>query len=222
MSLLANAYLVTYVFAAMFLALTILLGLRLDQWSPNHRPGRCYYADLVTTSGADHPAADKTYVAFTAAWMLLVMAASILLGTRMRRVILILAFLQFPVHLYMAIALRESNQPFLEVKDEDENGWDFGQTTAVVLLAVALGELFRKQREYVRFERRLCREGLSNQGPRNSQEAPQSDEEEGHGESETHSNKDLMAGGSGPVVEKDTRRRESVMSSHARPGESAS
>ncbi|PTB62428.1 hypothetical protein BBK36DRAFT_1163109 [Trichoderma citrinoviride] len=149
----------TYLFAALYLVLTILLGLSLDAWNPDAQPGRCYLAHLVTHPQASHPAADKVYVAFTAAWMLLVMLAAALSSARWRHSILALAFLQFPVHLYMALALRAANQGHLEGDDARENRWDFGQTTAVVLLAMAARELFDKGTEFYFFERELRKRG---------------------------------------------------------------
>lgn len=88
------------------------------------------------------------------------MALAVLLGARRRRLVLVLSFLQFPVHLYMAIALRSANQGRLEGEDGNENRWDFGQTTAVLLLGIAVSELISKAREYVKFERELRRKGL--------------------------------------------------------------
>lgn len=139
----------------MFVTLTILLGIRLSEWHPDREPGRCYYSSLITITNARHPAADKVYVAITAAWMLLVMFSAAFFGAMHRRWILVSAFLQFPVHLYMTIALRTENQGKLSGEEKDENGWDFGQTTAVVLLAAAVEELGRKFGEYRHFEKEL-------------------------------------------------------------------
>lgn len=156
----AKRYRVTYLFALLFLALTILLCIRLDEWAPAQPPGRCYDARLISYEPAAHPTADMVYVAVTASWLLIVMALAIFLGARRRRLVLALSFVQFPVHLYMAIALRTANQGKLEGDDGNENRWDFGQTTAVLLLAIALTELITKAREYVKFEKDLVRNGL--------------------------------------------------------------
>ncbi|KAK4068414.1 uncharacterized protein Triagg1_7353 [Trichoderma aggressivum f. europaeum] len=147
-----------YLFATLYLALTILLCVSLDNWAPDREPGRCYFAHLVTTPTAGHPSADKIYVAMTASWMILVMLAAAFSGARWRHSILILAFLQFPVHLYMTLALRSANQGKLE-GDAYENYWDFGQTTAVVLFAMALRELLDKGFEFYFFERDLQKRG---------------------------------------------------------------
>lgn len=144
----------------MFLALTILLYQRLGQWSPDHEPGRCYHTYLVSKPGARHPYSDKIYVLVTAGWMLFVMLAAAFLGARWRRSILVLAFLQVPVHLYMMLALRSANQGKLSGEEKHENGWDFGQTTSVVLLVLALNEVVTKGREYFAFEHDLRKNGL--------------------------------------------------------------
>ncbi|EHK43731.1 hypothetical protein TRIATDRAFT_16838, partial [Trichoderma atroviride IMI 206040] len=144
----------TYLFVSLYLVLTILLCVALDNWALDRPPGRCYFSHLVTSSGAPHPMSDKVYVSFTASWMMLVMMAAALSGARWRHTILVLAFLQFPVHLYMALALRSANQGKLDGGGY-ENGWDFGQTTAVILLAVAAREVFDKGLEYFFFEKDL-------------------------------------------------------------------
>lgn len=139
---------VTYIFALLFLALTILLEVRLNEWSDSEtseepRPGRCYYTKGISSPSAGHPWTDKTYVGITAGWLLLVMASAIFGRSERRKIILLLALLQFPVHLYMTIALRTANQDHLS-GEEGENGWDFGQTTAILLLGVTINELVWK------------------------------------------------------------------------------
>ncbi|KAM0261302.1 hypothetical protein ACHAQJ_002333 [Trichoderma viride] len=148
----------SYVFATLYLVLTILLCISLDDWAVNRPPGRCYFSHLITGPNAHHPLSDVVYVSFTASWMILVMLAAALSGARWRHTILILAFLQFPVHLYMALALRSSNQGKLQGY-RYENKWDFGQTTAIVLLAVAARELFDKGLEFFFFEKDLRKRG---------------------------------------------------------------
>lgn len=56
----------------------------------------------------------------------------------------------------MALALRTANQGELE-GGIPENTWDFGQTTAVVLLVMAARELITKGLEFFLFERDLKR-----------------------------------------------------------------
>lgn len=149
----------SYMYAAMFLGLTILLLVRLNEWAPDAEPGRCYHSRLIT-NGNDHPGDDKAYVAITAIWMLGAMASAVFLNPRRRRYVLVSASLQFPVHLYMALALRSENQGKLEGEEVHENAWDFGQTTATVLLGVAVTELMIKARQYYYFEHNLRKDGL--------------------------------------------------------------
>lgn len=153
---------VSYMYAALFVALTILLGIRLGEWSPDAEPGRCYHSTLIATAGSSHPSTDKTYVGITASWMLVSMGMAIFLSAHRRRWVFLTALLQFPVHLYMALALRSENQGKLSGEEKHENGWDFGQTTAVVLLGVAFGELYVKAREYVSFEHDVRKNGPRN------------------------------------------------------------
>ncbi|KAK5995734.1 hypothetical protein PT974_04152 [Cladobotryum mycophilum] len=149
-----------YIFAVMYLALLIFVCQRLNEWSPDHEPGRCYHAHLVTHPGATHPFADRIYIIITGIWTLLTTLAAAFFGARWRHSVLILATLQFPVHLYMALALRTANQGKLAGEEEHENGWDFGQTTAVLLLAMAVRELLSKGWEFYAFERDVRKDGL--------------------------------------------------------------
>ncbi|OGM42476.1 hypothetical protein ABOM_008316 [Aspergillus bombycis] len=130
-------YRATFGFTILYLALLILLCVRLDEWAPNKAPGRCYFSHLVTSPSASHPGADQVYVAVTGSWLIVVILASVFSGVRGRRWILILSSFHFPLHLYMAIALRQANQGKFEGETKHENEWDFGQTTAVVLLGIA-------------------------------------------------------------------------------------
>ncbi|KAJ0420807.1 hypothetical protein BJY00DRAFT_312733 [Aspergillus carlsbadensis] len=154
-------YRATFLFIALYLALTILLCIRLNEWAPNTPPGRCYHSHLVTSEGATHPSADKVYVSITASWLIAVVLASAFLGVHRRRGILVLSSLHFPLHLYMAIALRQANQGRFEGEAKHENEWDFGQTTAVVLLGGAVVELVGKGREYWAFERGVRGQAVS-------------------------------------------------------------
>ncbi|KAI0380941.1 hypothetical protein F5Y04DRAFT_88351 [Hypomontagnella monticulosa] len=148
---------VSYAFAILFLALTILLEVRLGEWSLE-KAGYCYVTTSTTYEGAAHPWSDQVYVAVTAAWLLIVMFGALFSSVKFRKPLLLLSALQFPVHLYMMIALRTANQDALEGK-ETENEWDFGQTTATILLGLAIGQLVHQAIEYVKFERRLKKFG---------------------------------------------------------------
>ena len=147
----------------LFLGLAILLLVRLHTgWSvdPTATPGSCFRSSgVLAAPSAAHPAADQAYVAVTAAVLLVVMLLAVFGGPERRYFILAAAAAQFPVHLYAVIALRTGNQELLEAAGgESENRWDFGQTTAVLLLLVTLNEFYSKARETVRFEKQVRRE----------------------------------------------------------------
>ncbi|KAI8963955.1 hypothetical protein F5Y11DRAFT_317942 [Daldinia sp. FL1419] len=151
---------VSYAFAILFLALTIILEVRLDEWSLTaEEVGYCYITTGLAVAGASHPTADKAYVAITAIWLLLVMFGALFASVKFRKPLLILSALQFPVHLYMMIKLRIENYPYLE--GENENRWDFGQTTATILLAITVVQLFHQAMEYFKFEKALKKYGPS-------------------------------------------------------------
>ncbi|XXH05006.1 Zinc transporter [Hypoxylon texense] len=152
---------VSYVFGVLFLVLTIFLEVRLDQWSLTaEETGFCYVTTGLTTAGASHPVTDKAYVAVTATWLLLVVFGALFCSVHFRKPLLILGGLQFPLHLYMMIKLRTENQPFLEGEGgESEGNWDFGQTTATLLLGLAIGQLVHQAVHYVKFERNLKKHG---------------------------------------------------------------
>ncbi|PIG79116.1 hypothetical protein AARAC_007725 [Aspergillus arachidicola] len=170
-------YRATFFFVILYLALLIFLCVRLNEWAPDTEPGRCYFSSLVTSPHASHPGADQIYVSVTGSWLIIVILSSVFVGVRARRFILILASLHFPLHLYMAIALRQANQGKFEGEVKHENEWDFGQTTAVVLLGIAVVELIAKGREYYQFERYVTKHGVlpsehaNGQGPSKDVEA---------------------------------------------------
>ncbi|KAL3474307.1 hypothetical protein BJX99DRAFT_182819 [Aspergillus californicus] len=150
----------TFIFATLYAALIILLCIRLADWDPNKAPGRCYFSHLVTSPHASHPGDDQIYVSITGSWLIAILLASIFLGVNRRRGILILAALHFPLHLYMAITLRLANQGKFEGETKHENEWDFGQTTAVVLLGIALVELVGEGKKYYDFETFVTKHGV--------------------------------------------------------------
>jgi len=148
----------TFIFALLFFALTIWLEIRLNSWSldPNAPLGSCFNTTWVMTPSAQQPRTSKIYVGVTASYLLLVLLWAVFGGPRVMRWVMGLSLLQFPVHLYMMIALRSANQGSLE-GEEGENNWDFGQTAAVLLLGYAVKEILSKGEEYYRFERNLKR-----------------------------------------------------------------
>lgn len=156
-----DRYRATFIYILLYLALLILLEIRLHQWAPDTEPGRCYYSYLVTNASASHPRADMVYVAVTGSWLIIIVLAGVFAGVARRRWILIFSMLHFPLHLYMAIALRQANQGKFEGETKHEHEWDFGQTTAVILLGIAVSELISKGREYYNFERHVAKFGIS-------------------------------------------------------------
>ncbi|KAI1457642.1 hypothetical protein F4805DRAFT_474941 [Annulohypoxylon moriforme] len=150
---------VSYMFAVLFLVLTIFLEIRLDGWSlTSEELGHCYITTGITSADASHPRTDKAYVAITAIWLLLVMFGSLFCSAKFAKPLLIISSLQFPIHLYMMIKLRTENQHALE-NHESENEWDFGQTTATLLLTVAIAQLVHQGVRYFKFERALKKHG---------------------------------------------------------------
>ncbi|EPE10889.1 hypothetical protein F503_05984 [Ophiostoma piceae UAMH 11346] len=180
----SSRYRATYVFAVFYLALTILLNNKLGEWDLEV-PGACYSAHGTSTADAVHPRADRIYVWVSFGWMMTVMVFSIFDNANHRRFILVAAFVQFPLHFYMMLALRSANQGLLGVtaaqaseaaatlvargglslssraeaasegEGTTENEWDFGQTTAILLLFVALFEAFGKGYGFFQIERQL-------------------------------------------------------------------
>ncbi|KAE8381155.1 hypothetical protein BDV26DRAFT_301955 [Aspergillus bertholletiae] len=169
-----SRYRATFIFTVLYLTHMVLLCVRLGEWAPDVEPGRCYFSHLVTSPSASHPRADQIYVTVTGTWLIMVLLASIFTGVKGRRFILILSSLHFPLHLYMAIALRQANQGKFAGETKHENEWDFGQTTAVVLLGIAVVELITKGREYYHFEKHVTKYGKP---PDTSDPLPQEDEE---------------------------------------------
>lgn len=209
----------TFTFAIMFLALAILLAVRMNSWTESPEPavggeggtaaplehraeetaevtGRCYNTYLTSAPGSPQPLSDKIYIGITTSWLLISMLMAVTArdvapkrrkrhnphhsrkdlnpeGTRWlpgrgpqwrsARKVLVWTILQFPVHLYMMIALKTANQGLLEGGEggegHDENSWDFGQTIAVILLGVALNEAWEKFWEHKNFETELMQSG---------------------------------------------------------------
>ncbi|KAF2796345.1 hypothetical protein K505DRAFT_323367 [Melanomma pulvis-pyrius CBS 109.77] len=121
-------------FTVMYFGFVILFGIQLGKWDYTQE-GRCYYFDGIAKASSSHPHVDKIYLGVTSAFMLVPIVVFILellfvLGTIM----------QFPLYLYMAIQLRQSNERHLS---EPEKEWGFGQVVAIVLL-LAVGKAFAK------------------------------------------------------------------------------
>ncbi|KAF2671582.1 hypothetical protein BT63DRAFT_476464 [Microthyrium microscopicum] len=128
--------LATYLFFALFLALTILINVKLNSWDEDVS-GRCYHTHLAMSPFAKHPRDDQIYISITSIWLLLNIVGPSYGKVKETSKVLALGLTQYPLHLYMLIAMRTANQDFLE-GDHAENEWKFGQTIAVVLLGVTI------------------------------------------------------------------------------------
>jgi heme/copper-type cytochrome/quinol oxidase subunit 4 len=130
-----------------------LYGIRLDEWDPKV-DGRCYNTNSVDSPSASHPTIDKVYLGITAGWMLTVIILAVIGNAHHIKIVIILALLQYPLHLYFMITVRTANTDLLEGEDQ-ENDWGFGQTVALVLLGLTVLELRNGLKEYWRFEKKF-------------------------------------------------------------------
>ncbi|KAH8878545.1 hypothetical protein GQ53DRAFT_850177 [Thozetella sp. PMI_491] len=145
----------TWLYAVLLLAFTVFFAIQLNEWDlESEELGHCFITSWTSAPGASQPATTKSYVAITAGWLLLTMFGTVFCAGRWRRTLLALSVLQFPLHLYVATALKLNNQAHLD-GEESENGWDFGQTTALVLLIGTLIELVRRIFKYREFEKEV-------------------------------------------------------------------
>lgn len=124
-----------YIFMIMYFILTVFLGVRLGEWDAN-LDGHCYLAGSTSTPRASHPSADKAYLAVTASWSIICILLAIIPNERHQKAVLLLAALQFPLHLYMMIAIRGANTHHLS-SEESEDDWKYGQTVSIVLVRLA-------------------------------------------------------------------------------------
>jgi hypothetical protein len=143
-------YISIVIFGVLFLVFTILFGISLNNWD-DEVPGHCYNARGIAAPGSDHPTVDAIYIGITCFYMLSTLGGAMeySIGTAkenvFRRFIIIqLSAMQYPVHLYMIITMRESNADLL--KGDSENEWGFAQIVALVLLASTLVECIRGAR----------------------------------------------------------------------------
>jgi hypothetical protein len=68
--------------------------------------------------------------------------------------LIIVALIQYPLHLYFMLALRKTSTHDLD-GPESEDGWDFGQTVALTLLALTFGEIVHGFIEHRQYEAKL-------------------------------------------------------------------
>jgi hypothetical protein len=148
---------ILYVYSALFAAYTIWFGIKLGDWDYDIK-GHCYRAGVTTTPGASHPRSEIAYISVTACWMIATICFAIWGNAGRVRTVILLAAVQFPVHLYMMIAIRVANSSYLE-GDENENDWEFGQTVTVLLLYLTLREAYTGIKHYYRYEKIARLEG---------------------------------------------------------------
>jgi hypothetical protein len=147
-------YLTTYIYIAFFFALTIVLITHLLEWNINSPElGFCYEVEGSANPGADQPGTEITYVVTTGFALLILMLGAVFAGTKMRTFLVISAAIQYGVHLYFMVVVRQANQPLLEGL-ESENRWDFGQTTSMLLLGLAVAEVAKKLWQYRTWSRK--------------------------------------------------------------------
>jgi hypothetical protein len=154
-------YLTVLVFSVLYLVFSIKFGKGLEQWDDNSS-GRCYTTTGISATNASHPYVDHIYLGITCLYLFVSLSGVILANIRLpvlleatqfwsplkviisvisRPQLLFFAMLQYPLHLYMLITLRVSNQGSLV--GGSENTWGFGQIVALTLLAATIMECIR-------------------------------------------------------------------------------
>ena len=154
------------IFSTLYLTFANIFGKRLEAWDFTE-PGFCYNTHRIAAPSARHPYVDRIYLGITALFMFSALFGScmfaiefpkILTGDEfgtgkvigtvlmmgLRFCVLVVALLQYPVHLYSIFALRTSNEHLLT--GESENKWGFGQIVALVMIGQTLIECFRGYR----------------------------------------------------------------------------
>jgi hypothetical protein len=152
-------------FTSTYLAFAITFGVRLSGWNDDEL-GHCYDASTVAFTDRHHPGIDHIYLAITCTYCLcsLLMCltchatlsvadhpdkfhrlvhrvASRHTAERLAPSIVLVALLQYPLHLYMVIALRAVNEGRLT--GGSENAWGFGQIVALILMSATFLECVR-------------------------------------------------------------------------------
>ena len=134
-----------FVFAVLYLVFVIIFGKTLEKWD-NDKKGRCYRSDRIAHPNASHPYVDMIYLITTSVCLFVILlgclvskVAETILNVEeetlwsLRGTLLVFALLQYPLHLYMAVAIRITNEGSL--RGDIENKWSFGQIMTMLLLA---------------------------------------------------------------------------------------
>ncbi|KAI9154839.1 hypothetical protein HJFPF1_07398 [Paramyrothecium foliicola] len=157
-------------FTGAYFAFAVIYGIRLEEWNDD-KPGLCYDASTIAFSDHAHPTIDQVYLGITCSYCLcsLLMCLSCQGAisaqekpTRARHIwnkvanrhtaeklapsIIFIAMLQYPLHLYMVIAMRAVNEPRLT--GGSENAWGFGQIVALILTFATILECLRGISDY--------------------------------------------------------------------------
>jgi len=148
-----------YVWAIFYLAYTILFGRKLQGWDYTV-PAHCYNTHNLAIPSSHHPLVDNIYISITCVYIFFCLLCvytyihfskvyqdfqrkegkpemadgAIELGKGAQYMILLVAFLQFPLHAYSIIVLRKENESLL-TGGLTEQEWGFGQVSAMILLA---------------------------------------------------------------------------------------
>jgi hypothetical protein len=151
------------VFSILYLAFCIIFGKHLEQWDWVGS-GTCYNTTGIASPASSHPYVDRIYLGITCFYMFGTVTLS--MGSFVLRdvvdfyqrevhihalsrwmlinldpVLLSVAMVQYPLHLYNVFALRAGNQHLLS--GESENTWSFGQIVALIMVGQTLVEFCR-------------------------------------------------------------------------------
>lgn len=151
------------VYLTMHLVFSVRLIINLGTWD-NSKTGKCYEGHFISGNHANNDSViDKVYVLLTALALSVSLLAMIIYliimdveerqgiikprlvatyrGTKIKVITLmgfVSSFTLFPLHLYMTIALRFTNQALST--GSNENQWSFGQSLSVIMLLVTCRE----------------------------------------------------------------------------------
>jgi hypothetical protein len=77
-----------YLFAELFTALSILLGIRLGEWDETEE-GHCYITTRLSAPVSTHPEADKVYVGVSATYMIVALLMAVVGSATLVRTVLV-------------------------------------------------------------------------------------------------------------------------------------
>jgi hypothetical protein len=126
--------------STLYVIYTCLFGVRLRSWD-YITVGRCYNTHNIALPQAKHPYVDNIYLSITCLYVFLTLgiAFSAALDDQFwsAYMVLFVAAMQYPLHLYSIFTLRASNESLL-ASGTTEQQWGFGQIVAVILLGTNL------------------------------------------------------------------------------------